>query len=489
MNDLHDLELIIQSATPIIYIESPEESRIDHLAGRLSIRLGKSIARWSVVRGLDSGGQVSSQDGEADPTHALQQILAQKKAGIFLFFDLHPWLDEPVVVRLLREIGKQYEQVAHTLLLVSPSVEIPPELQSLAVKFTPSLPDKEDIKQMILTESEKWGQKKKNRVQAKQEVVDAIIRNLIGLSFSESRSIIRTLIYDDGILDDQDVDRAIQAKYKALDSNGVLSFEMDTARFTDVAGLRRMKEWLSYRKEVFLADNAPAGLDTPKGLLLLGVQGSGKSLAAKAVAGAWQVPLLRLDFGALYNKYFGETEKNLRQSLKTAEVMAPTVLWIDEIEKGLSADGDGGPSKRVLGTLLTWMAERQSRVFLVATANDIEALPPELLRKGRFDEIFFVDLPVEDVRREIFRIHLARREQDPTRFDLDGLAEAADGFSGAEIEQAVVASVYASYARKEELSTEHVLAELAKTKPLSILMAEKISYLRSWAAARTVPAD
>ncbi len=488
MNDLHDLELIIQSGIPIIYIESPEESRVDQLAGRLSTRLGKTISRWSVVSGLH-GKQQSYNQKQADPTSALQQILRIKQPGIFIFFDLHPWLDEPVVVRLLREIGKRHEQVAHTLLLVSPSVEIPPELGSLSVKFTPSLPGKEDIREMILEESKQWGWKKKSRVKAKQEVVDALIRNLIGLTYSESRTIIRSLIYDDGILDDQDVEKAIQAKYKALDSDGVLSFEMDTARFTDVAGLRKMKEWLSYRKEVFLADNAPPGLDTPKGLLLLGVQGSGKSLAAKAVAGAWQVPLLRLDFGALYNKYYGETEKNLRDSLKTAEVMAPAVLWIDEIEKGLSADSDGGPSKRVLGTLLTWMAERESRVFLVATANDIEALPPELLRKGRFDEIFFVDLPAEDVRREIFRIHLAKREQNAEDFDLEELGKASSDFSGAEIEQAVVASVYASYARKEQLTTEHITEELAKTKPLSVLMAEKISYLRAWAAERTVPAD
>ncbi len=489
MNDLRDLELIIESAIPIIYIESPEESRVDQLAARLSTRLGKPIYRWSAVRGLQGDQLVDQQEDEPDPEAVLQQILQRKQPGIFLFFDLHPWLDEPVVVRLLREIGKRYEQVPHTLVLVSPAVEIPPELEKMAVKFTLSLPGKKDIREMILAESEKWGRQKKRRVQAKQEVLDALARNLVGLSFSDTRTILRSLIYDDGILNDQDVEKAIQAKYRALDTDGVLSFEMDTARFSDVAGLRKLKEWLGYRREVFVADDAPPGMDTPKGLLLLGVQGSGKSLAAKSVAGAWQVPLLRLDFAALYNKYYGETEKNLRESLKAAEAMAPAVLWIDEIEKGLAADSDGGPAKRVLGTLLTWMAERKSRVFLVATANDIEALPPELLRKGRFDEVFFVDLPGEDVRREIFRIHLDKRQQESGQFDLEELGRASNGFSGAEIEQAVVASVYASYARKEQLNTGHIRDELQKTKPLSVLMAEKIGHLRAWAAERTVPAD
>ncbi len=489
MSDLHDLELLIESAVPIIYVETPEEARLDALVKRLGNRLGKPIIRWSVVSGLQGTHNVDSSKDKSNPGTALQQILQSDQEGIFVFFDLHPWLEEPVVVRLLREIGKQYSQIARTLILVSPTVTIPSELETLSVKFSLSLPGRDDIIAMILAESEAWGEKKKRRVQARQEVVEALARNLIGLSFSDCRAIIRSLIYDNGILDDQDVEKAIEAKYKTLDSDGVLSFEMETARFTDVAGLRRLKEWLGYRREVFLSDNAPPGLDTPKGLLLLGVQGSGKSLAAKAVAGAWQVPLLRLDFAALYNKYYGETEKNLRNSLKTAEMMAPAVLWIDEIEKGLSPDDNGGPSKRVLGTLLTWMAERESRVFMVATANDIEALPPELLRKGRFDEIFFVDLPSDDVREEIFRIHLELREQDAESFDLVELGKASSGFSGAEIEQAVVASVYASFARKEDLTDVHILAELAQTKPLSVLMAEKIHGLRAWAADRTVPAD
>ncbi len=493
MSDLNDLELIIQSQTPIIYIETPEEPRVVELSDRLRTRLGKKIYHWSIVGGLrlnnSKAQKTAGTTGKHVPEAALQQIMHMQSPGIFLFFDIHPWLDKPVIVRLLREMAQHYDRLGHTLILVSPRVDIPAELQALSVRFSLSLPGHDEIREMIFEESKKWGEQKQKRVQATQAVVDALVRNLAGLTFADARSVIRNLIYDDGVLNDDDLDDAITAKYKTLDSDGVLSFEMETARFSEVAGLGKMKQWLDYRKTVFLAEGTLPGLDTPKGLLLLGVQGGGKSLAAKSVAGSWQVPLLRLDFAVLYNKYYGETERNLREALKTAEVMAPCVLWIDEIEKGLSTDSDGGPSKRVLGTLLTWMAEKESKVFLVATANDIEALPPELLRKGRFDEIFFVDLPKVEVRREIFRIHLKKREQAPATFDLELLGAKAKGFSGAEIEQAVVASLYAAYARKQELTTEHLVEELEKTRPLSVLMAEKIAYLRSWAADRTVPAD
>jgi SpoVK/Ycf46/Vps4 family AAA+-type ATPase len=264
---------------------------------------------------------------------------------------------------------------------------------------------------------------------------------------------------------------------------------MDTAAFADVAGLDQLKQWLARRREVFLATAPPAGLDPPKGVLLLGVQGAGKSLAAKAAAGTWGVPLLRLDFGTLYNKYYGESERNLREALKSAERMAPCVLWTDEIEKGISTERDeGGPARRMLGTLLTWMAERNSRVFLIATANDIQSLPPELLRKGRFDEIFFVDLPNTEARSRIFEIHLRKRGQDAGRFQLAELVELSEGYSGAEIEQAVVSALYRAHAEGKPLEAAHIASEIQATRPLSVLMAEDIVSLRAWAAERTVPA-
>ena len=281
-----------------------------------------------------------------------------------------------------------------------------------------------------------------------------------------------------------------QRDLELLNSGGVLQFEYDTRRFSDVGGLSRLKHWLTQRRPAFTAAPDAAHLDPPRGVLLIGVQGCGKSLAAKATAGIFGIPLLRLDFGSLYNKYHGETERNLRDSLRTADVMAPCVLWIDEIEKGLAGrGGETGTTQRVLAGFLTWLAEKQSKVFVVATANDISALPPELVRKGRFDEIFFVDLPAADVRAEVFSLHLARRGFDPAGFDLEALAAAAEGFSGAEIEQAVVSALYAAHAAERPLDGELVLEEINATRPLSVVMREQVTALREWAAGRTVPAD
>jgi SpoVK/Ycf46/Vps4 family AAA+-type ATPase len=269
----------------------------------------------------------------------------------------------------------------------------------------------------------------------------------------------------------------------------VLSFEYETTQLTELAGFRNLKHWLTQRAWAFRPDR-PAELEPPKGILLLGVQGCGKSLAAKATAGAFALPLLRLDFGSLYNKYHGETERNLRESLQTAEVLSPCVLWLDEIEKGLATGHDeSGTARRVLGSLLTWMAERRAQVFLVATANEVNELPPELIRKGRFDEIFFVDLPPPQSRAEILAIHLRKRGLAPERMNLAELVALTDGFSGAEIEQGIVSSLYAAHALGQQPEHGHVAAELRKTRPLSVIMAERVAAVRTWARGRTVPAE
>lgn len=490
MADIKDLELIVTSGLSLVLIETHDESRIESLFQRLSNRLAKPLFRWSVATGLRSLNDDLPVSGQTrTPTEVLGHILASPSPGIYLLLDIHPWLEDPTTVRMLREIAQNHRNLPHTLALVGPSLNIPEELRSLAARFELSLPTPEQIEALIHEEAQRWGQQHHKRVQAGSKVIQALVRNLVGLSFPDVRRLIRAAIHDDGMLTETDLPDVMQAKYRLMDTAGVLSFEMDTEKFADVAGLRRLKQWLEQRRTVFVANDTPPGLDPPKGILLLGVQGAGKSLAAKAVAGAWDLPLLRLDFATLYNKYYGETERNLRESLQTAAIMAPCILWIDEIEKGLAADTEGGPSKRILGSLLTWMAERTQKVFLVATANDIESLPPELLRKGRFDEIFFVDLPDAEVREKIFEIHLRKRQQPSETFDLAELAQNAEGFSGAEIEQAVVSALYTAHARNEALTTQHVQSELSNTRPLSVLMAEKIAYLRTWAAARTVPAN
>ena len=493
MLDITDLKLILRSRVPIIVIETREEQRALGMIKRLK-RFGMQhpLFAWSVTEGLYRLDIESKpQRLNAQPRDVLAHIKASDLEGIYVLMDMHPYLDEPFVVRMIREIAQSYEETPRTLVLISPGLKLPDEIRHHAAYLEVTLPDRAQLQQLLREEVDRWKRRKRRNVKADQHAIELLINHLVGLSYADARRLIRKVIYDDGAIDREDVQEVMDAKYRLLGGDGVLSYEADTAHLADVAGLDRMKHWLAQREKVFTAARPPGGLDQPRGVLLLGVQGSGKSLAAKAVAGAWNVPLLRLDFATLYNKYYGETERNLREALRTAEAMAPCVLWIDEIEKGLATDQaeHAGPSRRMLGTLLTWMAERTSRVFLVATANDIDALPPELLRKGRFDEIFFVDLPETQVRENIFSIHLKQREQDVDSFDLAALARASEGFSGAEIEQAVVSALYSAYASDGELETRHVLDELELTRPLSVVMAERIAALRAWARTRTVSAN
>ena len=492
MADVHDLELLIQSDVPIIVIETHQETRVLNLFAKIGRRLGQQVFRWTVTEGIRELGRLSTHDARANqPTDVLVEIKSTRASSIFLLSDFHPFLDDAMHTRLLRDIALRQAEGDHTVVLISHKVTIPGELERCSARYELSVPDRESLKSMVLEEAREWSRRSGGRnVRTNRQYLDRLVENLLGLPEDEARRLARGAIEDDGAITEEDLPEVMKAKFDLLGQEGVLSFEYDTARFQDVGGLNELKRWLDIRRPVFTGELNTPGLDTPKGLMLLGVQGCGKSLAAKAVAGAWSTPLLRLDFGTLFNKFHGETERNLRSSLKQAELMSPCTLWIDEIEKGIGADGmDGGTSKRVLGTLLTWMAENSARVFIVATANDIESLPPELLRKGRLDEIFFVDLPDTENRAVIFGIHLAKRDLDQGAFDLEGLATAADGFSGSEIEQAVVAGLYTAHARGGRLNQDLLLEEIERTRPLSVVMAEKLDYLRQWAADRTVPAN
>ncbi|MGH8654641.1 MAG: AAA family ATPase [Gammaproteobacteria bacterium] len=469
VSDLSDLELLVASRTPIIAILSHEEGRVVDLLLQVATRRHLPVFRWAVtesVRRLD--GEYPAQRMYLKPADALAYFHSLSTGVVLLLLDFHPYLEDPLNVRLLRELAEDYARVPKTLVLVSHELPLPPELVTYTARFDLAMPSSDELEAMVREEVLIWEARKPGRrVTARRQALSALTRNLAGLTLQHARQLTRNAIYDDGVISEADISSVMQEKYELLDQGGALSFELETAKLADVVGLVNLKSWLEKRKPVFLGADIPPGLDPPKGLLLLGVQGSGKSLAAKAVAGAWSVPLLRLDFASLYDKYYGETERKLRESLRTAEHMAPCVLWVDEIEKGLAVDEDAGPSRRLLGTLLTWMAERKAKVFLVATANDIAALPPELLRKGRFDEIFFVDLPARAVREGIFELHLRKRGQDPSRFDLPALATAAEGFSGAEIEQALVSALYSAHAKRMPLSTELVKEELSATRPPS----------------------
>jgi SpoVK/Ycf46/Vps4 family AAA+-type ATPase len=490
MNDLHDLELLLRSRVPLILIETRDEKRVAGLFAELAVSLAIPVMAWSATTGLQRiDYEAAPQRHASEPQQALGQIKATGTPGIYLLMDFHPYLDDAYNVRLLKEIALDYADLGHTLVLVSHELDLPAELAGFSARFNLSLPDSERLEDIIQDEAGHWSEQHRGKkVRTNRRTLDLVINQLRGLTASDARRVIRRIIHDDGAINEEDLDRVTRARYQLLDTNGALSCEFDTSDFAGVGGLNKLKRWIELRRDVFLKPDA--ALDPPRGILLVGVQGGGKSLAAKAVAGMWSVPLLRFDIGTLYNKFHGETERNLREALRAAEAMAPCVLWIDEIEKAIAAgDNDGGTSRRMLGSLLTWMAERTAPVFIVATANVIEHLPPELVRKGRLDEIFFVDLPDAATRAEIFAIHLRKREHKPVDFDILQLANLTGGFSGAEIEQAIVAATYLAREQGTNLATGHVITEIQQTRPLSQVMAEPLARLRQWAQDRTVPAN
>jgi SpoVK/Ycf46/Vps4 family AAA+-type ATPase len=394
-------------------------------------------------------------------------------------------------VRLLKDIALNYSKRRNTVILVSHELNLPGELRPFSGFFRLPLPTIDELRAIIYNVASEWGAEngKSAGVETTNKALDLLVRNLAGLTATDARRLARRAISDNGVISPSTLPDVMRAKYELLGQNGVLSFENDTVRFADIGGMRRLRTWLEQRQSSFL-EAGDGKLDSPRGVLLLGVQGCGKSLVAKATAGIFSVPLLRLDFGVLYNKYYGETERNLRRAFETAELLAPCVLWMDELEKGLATGGEeDGLSRRVLGTLLTWMSEKRSAVFLVGTANDISQLPPELVRKGRFDEIFFVDLPSAENRRQILDIHLRKRGLHPLSFDLAALADATDGFSGSELEQAIVSASYTARARNHSLTQTGLMEEIRQTRPLSVVMGEQVNALREWSKGRTVPCD
>lgn len=487
-----DLAVIIAARVPLVVVETHDEKSTLELLQRVAREHDRALFRWTVTDGLQAarfGLQVEQENQHCAPEAVLEHIKSRGQPGVYMLCDLHPWLaDSAKIIRLIKDIALKHEHGSITLVLVSHRLDLPPELGRFAVRFNLDLPTEREILSLVKEEARKWGAHNQGqKVRADSVALHKLATALKGLSQGEVKRLARTAIYDDGAISDGDLPDINRAKFQLLGMDGVVSYSFQAENIDDLGGMENLKAWLALRQKVFSDSRGADVADSPRGILLLGVQGGGKSLAAKAVAGMWQLPMLRLDMGALYNKYHGETERNLREALALADRMAPCVLWVDEIEKAISAgDSDGGVSQRVLGTLLTWMQEHDSRVFMVATANDISRLPPELMRKGRFDEIFFVDLPGETTRRTIFAIHLRKRNLDPEVFSLEQLSAATEGFSGAEIEQAVVSALYSASAGEGQVDTGAILDEVMATSPLSELMAEKLSQLRNWAAQRNL---
>ena len=487
MESMHDLEVLIDSGRRFIVIETDSEGCFIDGFRRIAKRSNKAYFTWTVTKGLRRlAAGYEPQAITKETGQLFSQIQSTLHPGVYVLVDFHHSLEDPVAVRHIKDTLLHAKH--HCLILLSTKIELPQELRAKATHYSLPLPTSSQLNSLVNELAVEWLQEKGSKLkQSERGMVRKLVASLCGLSFADASRMARHAIFNDGIIDQHDIREIAQQKFDLLNMNNVLQLELDYAELDEIAGFEKLKSWLAIRKQVFLKQVQLPGGDIPKGMLLLGVQGCGKSLAAKAVAGSWSLPLLHLDFATLYNRFYGQTEENLRLALQAAEKMQPCVLWLDEVEKGLSAVSTSDDvSKRMLGTFLTWLAEKKEAVFVVATANDVHALPPELLRKGRFDEVFFVDLPRQRDRAAILSLHLANREQNLSTDEIDQVAQATDGFSGAELEELIVSSMYHSYESDTKITLPLVLELAKQTKPLSVLMHERIEALREWASGRAV---
>jgi len=492
-----ELDTLIRARYPLVYLVSSEESRVDELLRGIASAHGKSLIGWSAVRGLhrlDETRGVVLPDRTEDPYAALQALRGLQEPALVVLKDLHAWLDDRRLVRSIRELGQALKSSYTTLLILAPVLQLPVELEKEIAVLDVPLPtfaELADLLRDIVGVLRKAG---RVTVDLKREEGEQLVKAALGLTLQEAENAFAKAIADDDRLDASDIQRVMDEKRQVIRKSGLLEYYPVDHALAAVGGLQNLKDWLHRRARAFSAEAHAFGLPDPRGLLLLGVQGCGKSLTAKAIASQWALPLLRLDMGRVFSGLVGSSEENLRRAIRVAESAAPAVLWLDEIDKALSGSAssnvsDGGTTARVLGTFLTWLQEKTAPVFVVATANRIEQLPPELLRKGRFDDIFFIDLPSMAERREIFRIHLARRGRDPAGFDLDALAHATEGFSGSEIEQCIIAALYYAFGAGRELADAHLVQAVSETVPLAVTLREEISRIREWARDRTRPAS
>jgi AAA+ superfamily predicted ATPase len=494
MNDtdpLAELDVLVRSRYGVIVLDTPDEAQAEVLIRAVATRQSLALWLWTRHAGLRRAGTGGSLIPDtAAPLQALQHIANEGAEGLYVFTVNEPWLEETGIASALKEAGSVFARVRGAVVLVGDSIKVPSALAREAATLpvpTPVEAEYRDLLRRLVRDLQP-------KMELTPEMTTRLLQMLQGLTMGEARRVLTRAILDDGRLEEGDLEQVARAKRQSVLQESLLEYYAAEETLADVAGLGRLKSWLNAR-QALLTDPEKAAqyhLPFPRGILLLGVPGCGKSLSAKAVAREWQLPLLRLDATRLYNKYVGETERNLHRAMRAAERVSPAVLWIDEIEKAFAIEGgsdDGGLSLRLLGAFLSWLQERKHPVFVVATANDITRLPPELIRKGRFDEVFFVDLPGVTERQAIFALQLKQREQDHSRFDLPGLASATEGWSGAEIEQAVVGALYTCLARNEPLDDAGILWEVDRTRPLSETMREKVATLRNWAEGRAVPAS
>jgi len=496
MNFAAELEILIRARYPLIYIISSEEMRVQSVIVEIAAKRQKKVFEWSFNTGIvPVGTSIQSHKGRNSPTKdpltALDYVIDQIEPAIFIFKDLHPFLGRSnyAVIRKLKEISLHLKNSFKTILIISPVQEIPTELEKEVTMLNFPLPTRDDLNELLEKIISDIRQFKQVSVELDEPGRERLLQAALGLTLSEAENVFAKIIVKDERLSGSDVNEVFAEKQQIVRKSGLLEYYPTTEGFSQVGGLAVLKDWLNKRAAAFTDEARAFGLPAPRGILILGVQGCGKSLCAKAVSTQWQLPLLRFDMGRMFGSLVGSSEENVRRAIAVAESVAPAILWVDEIDKAFagsqsSGSTDGGTTARVLGTFLTWLSEKTSPVFVVTTANDISQLPPELLRKGRLDEIFFVDLPSLEERQEIFRIHLARRGRKPEDFDLPAMAEAAVDCSGAEIEEAINSALYDAFYAGQEITSELILNTLSQTVPLAKTMDEQISRLRNWADGR-----
>ncbi len=496
MNFQTEIETLIRARYPILYILSSEELRVQQLIVDIAHKRQKRVFEWSCSTGIvPAGTSIQSQKlrhpATKEPLAALDEVIEQVEPALFVFKDFHPFLarGQHAVTRKLKEIALHLKNSFKTIILISPVLEIPTELEKEITVLNHPLPSREDLSALLDTIIAEVSQFQQVRIDLDEPGRERLLQAALGLTLGEAENVFARIIVKQERLSGEDVGEVFSEKQQIIRKSGLLEYCATTESFANVGGLRVLKEWLTKRAVAFTSEARAFGLPPPKGILLLGVQGCGKSLCAKAVSNLWRLPLLRFDMGRMFGSLVGSSEENVRRAIAVAESVAPAILWVDEIDKafaGSQSSGvtDGGTTARVFGTFVTWLSEKTAPVFVVATANTISQLPPELLRKGRLDEIFFVDLPSRDERQEVFRIHLTKRGREPAHFDLAALAEASASFSGAEIEEAINSALYDAFDVRGELTTQHVLHALAQTVPLARTMDEQIGCLRHWAEGR-----
>jgi hypothetical protein len=491
---LKDLDLLLRSRYGLIHLDTKEEDRANALLCHLADARKLPFFTWTRTQGLVRAGIGEGVYQTTDPVKALRHVATARIPALYHFESLLGSLQgQDLLVAQLKDAAQSLDTIDGAVVLTGDGVDLPPPLDEMAAHVTLPGPSDAEFREMLASIVRDLSARQDVEVSLTREEMTALVKNLSGLTLMEAGKILTKAIVEDGALTSKDIQVVIDAKRQIVEREGLLEYYPVETGMTAVADLKTLKEWLAKRKEVVKNPESAEefGLAFPKGVLLLGVPGCGKSLSAKAVAAEWGLPLIKLDPSNLYNKYIGESEGNFKRAMKAAERMSPVVLWIDELEKAFASGGseDGGVSQRILGSFLSWMQDRRGDVFVVATANDIQRLPPEFLRKGRFDEIFFVDLPDEETREEVFRIHLSSRGHDAATFDLAGLAAATEGFSGSEIEQVVVSALYTAFSTQKTLDTAALQSEIAATRPLSVTMVERMDAMREWAKERTVSAN